>query len=404
VAEVVFLDRTGRRDLLAAEPGERLEEVLRRNDIPPASALALREGEPVSDATRVEDGESYEVSLIEGYDIASIRHAYERLRELSDGLPSAYTKRRLTLGRDGSIEVEASELDLEAVIDYVEETILETCESFELLGNGSRVLVGLSGGVDSGSLLLGLSSLRQRWPALEIVAVTFEDFDMDTSPTFAQAAEIAELAKAEHVVAPADLADEIFHLNRPLRDVLPALMETPSAHHAMYVDSHTTRRVLEVVAEQRGIDRIALGLHASDLVAGLLNGFMTGYPSGSLPARTIRELTFVYPLAFLAKRELHLYFLQRVGRLARHTTPNPWEHAPLDRNFYYYLADQLQSNWPSLETLLLVAQRRSSSNEGILRYGSCANCGSAFMQMPLAAAATDECDVCRVLRDAGFID
>lgn len=400
---VRFTDRTGVTETLRPEPGEQLAEMLLRHRIPPASVLTLSNGRPVADTVVLDEAATYEVSLIEGYDIASIRDVYSRLGDLdTDG--AAYVKQRIVLARDGRLQPEAQSFNLDDLGEYVETTVRETCTAFNLLGDGSRVLVGLSGGVDSGSLLLTLATLRQVWPSLEIVAATFEDFDMGESPTFQQAAETAEIAQAEHVVAPAGLAEEIFKLKRPLSEVLPALMQTPDRHHAMYVDSHTTRRILEVVAERRGIDRIALGLHATDLVAGLLNGFMTGYPSGSLPARTIREHTFVYPLAFLAKRELHLYFLRRAGRLAQHTSPNPWERDPLDRNFYYYLADHLQAYWPSLELMLIAGQERSSRAHGVLHYGTCSNCGSAYMQMPLAAAATDECDVCRILRRAGFVD
>jgi tRNA(Ile)-lysidine synthase TilS/MesJ len=185
--------------------------------------------------------------------------------------------------------------------------------------------------------------------------------------------------------------------------VLPALMDTPDAQHTMYVDSHTTRRALEIVAEQRGIACVALGLHTSDLVAGLLNGFMTGYPSGSLPKRACGELTFIYPLAFLQKKELHLYYSEKTGGFAGHARPNTWEHDPADRNFYYYLADVLQDEWPGLELMLLTAQERASRIAGPMPWSQCANCGSAYPQIPLTSVVGDECDVCRVLRRAGFL-
>lgn len=400
-AHVTFIDRTGRSESLDAVAGERLEHVLLRHRIPPASILAFdaTTKQPVADATVLEKDDILEVVQIEGYDINAIRAA---LAEMADGARDSYLKRRLTLGRDGSLKTETSQLGLAGVAMHVESTVRETCDAFNLLESG-RVLVGLSGGVDSGGLLLALTAARKSYPDLEITAVTFEDFDMPASSTFAQAKSVAAEAGVEHIVVPSSRADEIFNLRFPLRDALPLLMDTPFAHQTMYVDSHTTRRVLEVVAEERGIDRIALGLHVTDLVAGLLNGFMTGYPSGSLPARTIADITFIYPLAFVPKRELHLYFLHQMRRLAQHTVPNAWEHNPLDRNFYYYLADTLQTYWPGMEMMLVAAQDRAARNQGVLVYGRCENCGGAYLQMPFTATASDRCDVCLIFEQLGFL-
>jgi tRNA(Ile)-lysidine synthase TilS/MesJ len=399
-AVVTFVDRVGRSESLRAAVGERLEDVLLRHRIPPASVLAFdSQRQPVTDSMILMAGDRLEVVLIEGYDVNSIRSS---LRELSEDARGGYVKRRLTLDRRGGLNTQTFRLDLPSVASHVEQTVAETCTAFDLVDSG-RVLVGLSGGVDSGGLVLALAAIREQVPDLEITAVTFEDFDMATSPTLGQAKSVAEQAGVEHLLVPASRADEIFNLKIPLREALPLLMQTQHAHHAMYVDSHTTRRVLEVVAEERGIDRIALGLHVTDLVAGLLNGFMTGYPSGSLPARTIADMTFIYPLAFVPKRELHLYFLHRMQRLAQHTIPNQWEHNPLDRNFYYYLADTLQTYWPGMEIMLVAAQERAARNQGILVYGSCSNCGGAYLQMPLTAAATDQCDVCRIFKELDLI-
>lgn len=399
---IAFTDRSGHTEVLVGTEHESIATVLRRNRIPTASVIVFSDGRPISENALLAAGAEYEAEQIEGFDLAAIREKYSQL-EAPVEPETAYVKRRLILSRSGAMRAETAGESVDSVLDYVERTVYETCERFQLLDRDSRVVVGLSGGVDSGALLLSLAELRRQLPGLEIVAVTFEDFDMKTSPTYEQARRVAELAQVEHVVAPAELADTLFNLNRPLNAVLPALMDTPDAHHAMYVDSHTTRRALEVVAEERDIACIAFGLHTSDLVAGLLNGFMTGYPSGSLPKRASGELTFIYPLAFLQKKELHLYYFEKTGGFARHTQPNPWEHYPVDRNFYYYLADALQDEWPGLELMLVTAQERASRMAGPMPWGECANCGSAYPQIPLTSILADECDVCRVLRRAGFL-
>lgn len=402
---VTFIDRLGNREQLVPVSGERVESLLLRHRIPPASVITLRNGKVVADNYTIDSDATYEVFLIEGYDIGRIRQAYADVCDAEGFTESAaYLKRSLNFSKSGSLDSSCAALSLDDVVGYVDTTVAETCRSFNLISEGDGVLVGLSGGVDSSSLLITLAAARSSLPAFRLVAVTFEDFDSKTSPTFRHASELAQSLGVEHHLAPARLAEEVFHLNTPLREVLPRLMETNAAHFVMYIDHHTTRRTLEVFAEQNKLDSIALGLHTTDLIAGLMNGWMTGYNIANLPKRQIGNTTYIYPLAFIHKRELHLYHLARTGHLARHANPNAWERNPTDRNFYYYLSDLLQAWWPGLETMLFTAHNWRVSRQPPLRYEQCKNCGSTLVHQPFTAIESEECDACTVMRGSGFID
>lgn len=398
----VFVDRLGNREILHPAVCEQVEQLLLRSRIPPASVIVLREETPVPDSHVIDPNSSYVASLIEGYDIAAIRDALGRLSADGAPDPTVYIKKRLSMGKTGTLETEAVRFSLEDMAGLVENTIIDTCSEFQLIREGDGVLTGLSGGVDSSSLLLALASAR-KLPKFRLVAITFEDFDSDRSPAFQHARELAAELGVEHHLAPASLAQEIFHLDRPLREILPALMRTRSAHHVMYLDHHTTRRVLEVMAERLSLNRIALGLHTTDLVAGLLNGMMTGYNVANLPLRTVGSTTYIYPLAFVQKRELHLYHLQKTAALARHSHPNAWEMQPKDRNYYYYLADHLQSCWPGLEIMMFSAHQWRLRRQQPAAYVTCRNCGSALLEQPFTRLTNGECDACVLLRSEGFI-
>lgn len=399
-----FLDRLGHRETLSFSLSESVESVLRRYHIPPASVIVFRDGHPVPDDHPIELGAHYEAALIEGYDLGAIRAAYSEMARPSPGI-AVYSKRLLSFSTAGTIETEATSLTLEELAKYVEWTVYETCVEYDLIKSGDRVLVALSGGVDSSSLLIVLSRLRERLGSFELLAVTFEDFDSQHSPTFEHARALAKRLGVEHRTIPAALVEEVFHLRGQLRDILPRLMATRAAHHVMYVDHHTTRRGLEVYAERNGLNLIAIGLHTTDLVASLLNGWLTGYSVAGIPARDVGHFNYIYPLAFVKKRELHLYHLQVVGTLARHSHPNPWETNPLDRNFYYYLADQLQAYWPGIETLLFTGHAMGArSSQPSPRYEPCNNCGAAVMHQPFTLVKSNECDVCQLLRQEGYIE
>jgi tRNA(Ile)-lysidine synthase TilS/MesJ len=398
-----FCDRLGKRTELETVPGESAEMVLLRNLIPPASVILLRDGIPVSESCVVSEQHSFEASLIEGYDIESIRSEYRRMAEQSGADDAPFVKRRLGFSVTGGLESEVAGLSLEELAEHVEETVVETCREFELIRRGDGVLVGLSGGVDSSALLLALANARSQLPKFRLAAVTFEDCDMATSPTFQHAIDLARELEVEHHIAPAQLAQDVFRLQLPLKDALGRVMRTQHGHHTMYLDHHTTRRVLEVFGQREGLNVVALGLHTTDLIGGLLNGWTTGYRMGAIPARDVNGIRYVYPLAFLSKRELHLYHWQRTGKLSRHTHPNAWELTPLDRNYYYYLADMLQTLWPGLETHLIPAHNWRVRREPPLQYESCRNCGAAVLHQPFTPVDAEECDACTIFREAGLL-
>lgn len=399
-----FIDRLGGRVTLEAHRGETLRAALERSGIPCTSVLITSESEPVADSTIYADQVRYEAALIEGYDIGSIRKARDRLfAPLAAGTTAAHVERILSFDRQGGLTVEAVPLSVASTADSVERKVVETCTEFALVRPDAGLLIGLSGGVDSSSLLMALAAARSKLPAFRLVAVTFEDYDAALSPTFEHARRLCLDLGVEHHVAPAQLAADVFHLNTPLREVLVRLLDTRWAHFVMYIDHHTTRRTLEVFARRQGIDRIALGLHTTDLIAGLMNAWMTGYQVGGLPLRKVGDMTYVYPLAFISKRELHLYYRARRGSYVRHSSPNPWEQRPLDRNFYYYLADRMQDLWPGLEAMMFLAHESRLHGQRALAYDVCRNCGAALLHQPFTTVDADECDVCSVFRQAGFL-
>lgn len=398
----VFVDRRGDREVLSCFPNETVRDLLLRYRIPPTSVIVLQDNIPVPDDHVIDETNSYVAMLIEGYDINYIRESLTKLSHPKDK-GGIYLKGRLAFSKSGNLNTEARHFSSDEIVEHVEGVILETCNEFGLIEDNCGVLIGLSGGVDSSSLLIALASIQEFLPSFRLVAVTFEDFDSRSSPTFTHASTLAKRFDVEHYIAPAGLAEEVFHLNRPLRDILPRLMETKSSHQVMYIDHHTTRRVLEVFAAKNGLDRIALGLHTTDLVAGLLNGFLTGYNIADLPHRKLGNTSYIYPLAFIPKRELHLYHHQKTGAFANHSFPNDWEVNPKDRNFYYYMADQLQSEWPGIEVMLFTAHNLKLRRQSALRYESCTNCGASILHQPFTMVNGPECDACIILRQEGYL-
>ena len=203
-------DRLGNIEPIEAQPGETIVQVLLSNFIPPASVLVTCEGVSIADTQRVEAESNYEASLIEGYDIGAIRRV---LSYLPDRREAVYLKRHLLFSSSGSLELEQQHLSNAELASLVERTVEETVSQFDLIQPSETITIGLSGGVDSSSLLMLLASLRQRRSSeFSLVAATFDDFDSKRSSTFEHARQLAAQLGVEHHIVPAALAQSTFHL------------------------------------------------------------------------------------------------------------------------------------------------------------------------------------------------
>jgi tRNA(Ile)-lysidine synthase TilS/MesJ len=396
-----LVDRRGNSHELSFIAGESLAYALVRNGVPPPSVILIRDGDSIiSDHEPIQPTVTYEAQLIEGYDISGIRERMKLSRP--DGSP--YIQRRLRIDTAGALHMDQHHLGDADIVDVVESAVAQTVERFALIKPGQRVVLGLSGGVDSSSLLMLLEAARKRAAdngAFQLVAATFEDFDSRYSDAFSAAAGLARRHGVEHHILEPGMAEKVFHLQRPIAQILMLLMETGDAHQAMYVDHHTTRRVLEVFADSVDSSVIALGLHTTDLLAGLLNAVTSGMDMGGVPGRAVGPYQYIFPLSFVPKRELHLYYTARTGHLPKQTVPNQWEFNPTDRNYYYYLADMLQWHWPGVEAWMFSGHNRRIGAQA--RFETCGNCGGAIREQPEVAGPAAFCDVCALLDRYGWL-
>lgn len=397
---MILVDRRGGLHDLVTVPGDTVATALLRNGVPPASVLVWRDpDDQLVHDHMVLDDKLYLARLIEGYDIEAIRSWFLTPQDLPDG---TYAARRLVLSSNGKVELPTDVESSWAAASAVKSIVHETISHYDLVDESIPVVLGLSGGIDSGSLLMLLAQYRDSYaPNLPIHAVTFEDYDSRYSDTFPRAKNLAHGLNVEHSVIEASAAERVFHVRLPIAEVLVRMMDTPDRHLTMYVDHHSTRRLIEDWAEQNSPKAtIALGLHATDLVAGYINSLTAGYPIGAVPKRTVGSHTYVFPLAFVPKRELHIYYSETAGTFPVQTRPNMWEFDPADRNFLYYLADQLQWFWPGLQHWLLTTRPPNVVDEFV----RCENCAGEVRLLPgVATPDGGLCDVCDVLNRNGFL-
>jgi tRNA 2-thiocytidine biosynthesis protein TtcA len=166
----------------------------------------------------------------------------------------------------------------------------------QLIEDGDRVMVGLSGGKDSWALLQILDVLRKRAPIeFSLVAVTvhsgYEDFQHDV---------IAAACAArgwEHRVERTSIGEVIEDLLEP--DATPCSL-----------CARLRRGVLYRIATEVGANKIALGHHLDDFVETLLLNLFFAGALKAMPARLVSDNgrhIVVRPLAYVSEDEARLY-------------------------------------------------------------------------------------------------
>lgn len=384
--------------MLNASEEERIFDVLLKHHVPPSSVCVTKGGTPVSDFHELTSGADYEAHLLEGYSLRSIR---EHVTNDAPG-DGWYAKRRLSFGDSGDLRSRIDRLDREGVVEMVEEVVLETIFHYGLVSEGDSVLVGLSGNTDSSSLLLALDAVVEEIPDASLGAVTVAEPWSRGDDYLEHARMLCANSGVDHRVVTADGIEELYSLNTSIGTIFDQLIGTEHESAFSRLIDGIHRRVLERSAEENGFDAISIGSHSSELVAGILNWFTTSLDSipGGIPERSFDHYTYVYPLAFLSKKELYLYHLAKTDRRPGFTAPNLWERAPDEQSFHYFLSDLLHSYWPGIQYWIIEAHNQFLTNrEGELDAVTCDNCGKIHLRQE-----TDWCYPCQVFMDNGYVD
>jgi tRNA 2-thiocytidine biosynthesis protein TtcA len=167
---------------------------------------------------------------------------------------------------------------------------------FNLIEDGDRIMVGLSGGKDSWALLQTLDNLRQRAPIrFSLIAVNVDSGYKDFK--HGVIAKTCEERGWEY---------RIEHTS--IGDVMDDILESGATPCSLC--ARLRRGVLYRIATEVGATKIALGHHLDDFVETLLLNLFFAGALKAMPARLVSdtgEHVVIRPFAYVGEDEARLY-------------------------------------------------------------------------------------------------
>lgn len=203
-------------------------------------------------------------------------------------------------------------------------------DDYNMIDDGDRIAVGVSGGKDSLTLLLTLAHMRRFYPKkFDIVAISvdlgFEGAD------YSEIREMCKRIKVDFRIAKTDIAKIVFDVRRE---------SNPCS-----LCAKMRRGALHAAAQEASCNKVALGHHYDDAVETLMmNLFFEGRIACFSPVSYLsnRKITLIRPLIYAQEKDV-LYFTRRRA-LPIFKNPCPEDHSTERENMKNLLAELERKN------------------------------------------------------------
>lgn len=168
-------------------------------------------------------------------------------------------------------------------------------DDYNMINDGDKIAVGLSGGKDSLALLALLKAFQKFSPnKFELIAITI-DLGFNEG-AFEPVVEYCKQLEVEYILEPTNIGDVIFNIRKE---------SNPCS-----LCSKMRRGALNTILLKNGYNKLALGHHADDALETLLLSFMyegrlSTFAPVSFMDRT--EVTMIRPMIYIDEIDLASY-------------------------------------------------------------------------------------------------
>lgn len=232
---------------------------------------------------------------------------------------------------------------MQRILSYVRKAI----DNYNMIEEGDKIAVGLSGGKDSISLLMALKALQRFYPhKFSLVAISvnsgFEFFDS----TFLK--QTCEKIGVEYIEAKSDIKQIVFDIRQE---------KNPCS-----LCANLRRGILNSTAVENGCNKLALGHNEDDVLETFfLNFLYAGNLSTFAPISYMdrSEITLIRPLIYAPEKEIRKFIKRNEISVMPKTCPMD---GVSKREYMKNLIYQLVIDIPNVRANIIGAIKRANIN------------------------------------------
>lgn len=184
-------------------------------------------------------------------------------------------------------------MDLQQLLALVRAAV----QRYDMLREGDRVAVGVSGGKDSVALLTALAQLRRFYPQpFSLTAITLDPCFGGEENDYSAIAALCETLEVPYVLRRTRLWEVVFEERQE---------ENPCS-----LCARMRRGTLHKAAQESGCNVVALGHHKNDAAETFWMNLLAGGRIASFSPKSYldrRELTLIRPLVFVEEEDIAAY-------------------------------------------------------------------------------------------------
>jgi len=285
-------------------------------------------------------------------------------------------------------------------IGSIEDKIRATIAKYEMLQPNEKIMVAVSGGKDSVTLLHILAEIEKHYPKASLQAVTVDEGIRgyrDEALKFA--VKNCQKLGVEHAVTSfKDLfgfkLDELVKLIKEKKDAIEGM--TPCAYCGVL-----RRRALNVAARKAGVDKLVTAHNLDDETQTILLNMVHGDPLRNARVKPLlnnkhrKFVPRVKPLCEVPEKEIAFYAYLR--QIEFQGVPCPYASTAL-RNDIRFMLNRMEENHAGIKfTLLKSAERIRPALEKMVEEAKLSEC--KFCGEPTIG---DVCKLCRMLQELNF--
>lgn len=220
-------------------------------------------------------------------------------------------------------------------------------DKYNMIEEGDRIAVGVSGGKDSLALLCGLVNLKRYYPKkFDVVALTADPCFHGTPSDYSLIEAYCKENGVEYIIRRTELYKVVFEEMKS---------ESPCA-----LCAKMRRGILHNMAKEQGCNKLALGHHSDDAVETFLMNLLQGGSIGCFRPVTylsIKDIHVIRPMIFCEESKI-------TSLAERYDLPVVKSPCPMDKNTERErtgdLIKELSERYPDLKSKILGALERGN--------------------------------------------